>query len=322
MSWLPVVACQHLSADGWLRGGVDVELGETLNNYALAAIADGNITAADIDGALARTLDEALAKLPIPKVMTYQLADGWSDVKFVRPAHKLLALHGADVVPLQTLGLQAGRSTLGHRFEAVQAVVEITHHDLGGAQPRGLTAHRLAGINLAHHELAPRLAEISRRNGAPEITTQRPVNGRFGLGPLIRLTSVGDAEQAAGPGIPSPGVDLVDQTGTIAHLTPEHGAFPLPQHDGQQIQRRGVGVRQAGDRPREHRPAKLDLLGAVFATRGKLPRFGWNQHRDRPAPGDRAEVPSDLREDRGGIDIPDHDYDQILGHVALAIVGE
>jgi beta-glucosidase len=39
-----------------LRGGVDVELGETLNNYALAAIADGNITAADIDGALARTL--------------------------------------------------------------------------------------------------------------------------------------------------------------------------------------------------------------------------------------------------------------------------
>ena len=24
MSWLPVVACQHLSADGWLRGGVDV----------------------------------------------------------------------------------------------------------------------------------------------------------------------------------------------------------------------------------------------------------------------------------------------------------
>lgn len=39
-----------------LRGGVDVELGETLNNYALAAIADGNITMADIDLALSRTL--------------------------------------------------------------------------------------------------------------------------------------------------------------------------------------------------------------------------------------------------------------------------
>jgi glycyl-tRNA synthetase beta chain len=26
-------------------------------------------------------------------------ADGWSSVNFVRPAHKLVALHGADVVP-------------------------------------------------------------------------------------------------------------------------------------------------------------------------------------------------------------------------------
>ncbi len=39
-----------------LRGGVDVELGETLNNYALAAIADGNISMGDIDTALGHTL--------------------------------------------------------------------------------------------------------------------------------------------------------------------------------------------------------------------------------------------------------------------------
>jgi beta-glucosidase-like glycosyl hydrolase len=39
-----------------LRGGVDVELGETLNNFALAAVADGNITMADVDAALLRTL--------------------------------------------------------------------------------------------------------------------------------------------------------------------------------------------------------------------------------------------------------------------------
>ncbi len=44
---------------------------------------------------LQKALDEALAKLPIPKVMTYQLADGWSTVNFVRPAHALVALHGA-----------------------------------------------------------------------------------------------------------------------------------------------------------------------------------------------------------------------------------
>jgi glycyl-tRNA synthetase beta chain len=67
---------------------------------------------------LSRALEAAMAKLPIPKVMTYQLGDGWSTVNFVRPVHGLVALHGADVVPISVLGLQAGRDTQGHRFEA------------------------------------------------------------------------------------------------------------------------------------------------------------------------------------------------------------
>ncbi len=67
---------------------------------------------------LQAALDEAIAKLPIPKVMSYQLADGWKSVNFVRPAHALIALHGADVVPVKALGLAAGRETHGHRFEA------------------------------------------------------------------------------------------------------------------------------------------------------------------------------------------------------------
>ena len=40
-----------------------------------------------------QALDEALAKLPIPKVMRW----GDSDVTFVRPVHKLVMLHGAEV---------------------------------------------------------------------------------------------------------------------------------------------------------------------------------------------------------------------------------
>lgn len=67
---------------------------------------------------LQKALQEAIGQLPIPKVMTYQLADGWSSVNFVRPAHALIALHGADIVPVNILGLQAGRETQGHRFEA------------------------------------------------------------------------------------------------------------------------------------------------------------------------------------------------------------
>ncbi|QAU35634.1 glycine--tRNA ligase subunit beta [Janthinobacterium sp. 17J80-10] len=64
---------------------------------------------------LQAALEEAVAKLPIPKVMNYQRPDG-ADVQFVRPVHKLIALFGAEVVPLAILGLAAGRTTLGHRF--------------------------------------------------------------------------------------------------------------------------------------------------------------------------------------------------------------
>jgi glycyl-tRNA synthetase beta chain len=81
--------------------------------------------AAGLQGAL----DRALAQLPVIRRMSYQLADGWTDVNFVRPAHGLVALHGAEVVPVAALGLQAGRSTRGHRFEAQQDPIELVDAD-------------------------------------------------------------------------------------------------------------------------------------------------------------------------------------------------
>ncbi|MCK5941319.1 MAG: glycine--tRNA ligase subunit beta, partial [Planctomycetes bacterium] len=73
---------------------------------------------ADLQQGLQRALDATIDKLPIPKVMTYQQQDGWSNVKFVRPAHRLVALHGGDVVDVQALGIRADNVTQGHRFEA------------------------------------------------------------------------------------------------------------------------------------------------------------------------------------------------------------
>ena len=83
---------------------------------------------------LQKALDEALAKLPIPKVMTYQLETdcelpGWTSVNFVRPAHGLVALHGTHVVPIKTLGLKAGQTTHGHRFEATVSPLLIQDAD-------------------------------------------------------------------------------------------------------------------------------------------------------------------------------------------------
>ena len=59
---------------------------------------------AALNDGLQKAIEEAIQKLPIPKVMTYQLADGWSSVNFVRPAHGLVALHGSDVVAISVLG--------------------------------------------------------------------------------------------------------------------------------------------------------------------------------------------------------------------------
>ena len=93
-------------------------LKRALDGKAEALFYDSTVKGATLAEGLQKALLEAIAKLPIPKVMTYQLADGWSDVKFVRPAHGLVALHGRDVVAIEALGLKAGNTTQGHRFEA------------------------------------------------------------------------------------------------------------------------------------------------------------------------------------------------------------
>ncbi|MFM0344205.1 glycine--tRNA ligase subunit beta [Paraburkholderia sp. RL17-347-BIC-D] len=76
---------------------------------------------------LQSALDETLAKLPIPKVMTYQRPDG-TNVQFVRPAHRLTALHGEQIVPVSALGIDADDTTLGHRFLS-EGFVQIQHAD-------------------------------------------------------------------------------------------------------------------------------------------------------------------------------------------------
>lgn len=85
---------------------------------AEALFLDSVVKGTTLAQGLQKALDETIARLPIPKTMQYQLNDGWSSVNFVRPAHALVALHGADVIEVSALGLKSGRQTHGHRFEA------------------------------------------------------------------------------------------------------------------------------------------------------------------------------------------------------------
>ncbi len=107
---------------------------------------------------LQKALDETLAKLPISKVMTYQLADGWDSVNFVRPAHGLVTLHGTETVPVCILGLTADCETQGHRFEATVIPIVLKSADN--------YAQQLATEGSVIASFVERRAEIARQLNA------------------------------------------------------------------------------------------------------------------------------------------------------------
>ena len=127
---------------------------------AEALFYDSLVKGASLADGLQKALAEAIAKLPIPKVMSYQLETdcelpGWSSVNFVRPAHSLVALHGSTVVPVKALGLTAGNNTQGHRFEAKVSPVVLANADV--------YAETLAKDGAVIASFTERRAEIARQ---------------------------------------------------------------------------------------------------------------------------------------------------------------
>ena len=139
-------------------------LKRAMDGKAEALFLDSLVPGATLADGLQKALAEALAKLPIPKVMSYQLEGGhgvrpgWTTVHFVRPAHGLVALHGSDVVPVSALGLTARNQTQGHRFEATVNPVQLRSADTYAAQ--------LAEDGAVIASFAERRAEIVRQLAA------------------------------------------------------------------------------------------------------------------------------------------------------------
>jgi glycyl-tRNA synthetase beta chain len=152
--------------------GADASVVPTLKRQpdgkAEALFLDSLVGGATLAEGLQAALEAALAALPIPKVMTYQLADGWSSVNFVRPAHRLLALHGSDVVPITILGLSAGRETQGHRFEAAKPIVAIRDAD-SYAQQLESEGAVIAGFAARRAEIEKQLQASAAKEGLQPI---------------------------------------------------------------------------------------------------------------------------------------------------------
>lgn len=159
--------------------GADVSavasLKRTMDGKAEALFYESVVPGATLAEGLQKALAEAIAKLPIPKVMSYQLETncelpGWTSVSFVRPAHGLVALHGEAVVPVTALGLAAGRETHGHRFEAAVDPVVLRNADSYALQLQDEGAV-IAGFEARRAEIARQLAEaaVSVGGGAEPI---------------------------------------------------------------------------------------------------------------------------------------------------------
>jgi glycyl-tRNA synthetase beta chain len=136
---------------------------------AEALFYDSLVTGATLDTGLQKALEEAIAKLPIPKVMSYQLQTdcelpGWTSVHFVRPAHGLVALHGSTVVPVKVLGLTAGNTTHGHRFEAAVDPVVLLDAD-SYAVTLEIDGAVIASFAQRKAEIARQLAEAAAELG-------------------------------------------------------------------------------------------------------------------------------------------------------------
>ncbi|WP_096667525.1 glycine--tRNA ligase subunit beta [Polaromonas sp. AET17H-212] len=160
---------QALGADVSDPAAAVAALKRAPDGKAEALFYDSLVTGAALDTGLQKALEEAIAKLPIPKVMSYQLETdcalpGWSSVNFVRPAHGLVALHGSTVVPVTALGLKAGNTTQGHRFEAKVSPVVILDADAYAQTLLGDGAV-IASFNDRRFAIVQQLAQAAERLG-------------------------------------------------------------------------------------------------------------------------------------------------------------
>ena len=101
---------------------------EEENNKQILYI-EKDIAGINLEDILSEIINNCINQLPIKKMMTYQLEDGWTSVNFVRPIKNLLILHGKKILKVSSLGFKANNKSLGHRFESKSKILTIDHAD-------------------------------------------------------------------------------------------------------------------------------------------------------------------------------------------------
>lgn len=127
----PRVGAAEKAIDGFLRGAglVSIEDAEIITDpkkgdfYVARISKPGRPTAQLIGEVLVVTCQ----KFPWPKSMRW----GSSDFTWVRPLQSVLCLFNGDVVPVAIAGIEAGRTTVGHRFHGNKVIEVRDFEDYG-----------------------------------------------------------------------------------------------------------------------------------------------------------------------------------------------
>lgn len=160
----PTAALQKkLAAKGWAHMNV-AQLARESDGKQDYLVARGTAPGASLATSLQDALLASIAGLPIPKVMRYQLDDGVTTVRFVRPAHGLIALHGEEIIRVHALGLTADRTTHGHRFLShAPIVIENADNYVTQLAEQG---HVIAAFDVRRDRIARELAAQAAQLGA------------------------------------------------------------------------------------------------------------------------------------------------------------
>jgi glycyl-tRNA synthetase beta chain len=138
---------------------------------------------AHLASSIESVITDALAKLPIPKLMQYQLADGQTDVSFIRPAHGLIVLYDTEVLPCSVLGLASTAQTFGHRFLSSGPVTIANPSVYAGSL---IAAKVMPSFSHRSQTIAQQLAQAAKAAGGqlsdqPAVSNEQALQGALAV---------------------------------------------------------------------------------------------------------------------------------------------
>lgn len=175
------------AALGFAKGqGIEIDVIERVTTekgeYIAASVTRPALPTTEV---LAKVVPDIAASLPAPKSMVWEKGVA----KFARPVRWVVALAGDDVIPLRAFGLDAGRTTFGHRLLS-PGTVDVPSADkllstLASVKVAADVAERRAhGLELAAAAAAELGGRLIRDDELADIVTQMiefpaAVAGRF-----------------------------------------------------------------------------------------------------------------------------------------------